>query len=187
MELSDTIKVNAPRAQVFAAINDVDILRQAIPGCEEIDSTEPNACTATVSQKIGPLRARFQGDATLSDVVAPESYTLQGSGRAGPAGHVKVQAKVRLDEDGAGTLLSYEVNADIGGKLAQLGGSLVERTSKKLSAEFFARIEELIGVEDPAEPSSEQGVETGETAGVQFLPWLVALVSAGAVLYWLML
>ena len=186
MELKDQIKVNAPRADVFAALNDVDILRQAIPGCEEIEANGPDSFTATVSQKVGPLKAKFKGDVTLADIVAPESYTLQGSGKAGPAGHVKVRAAVRLDEDGDGTLLSYDVNADIGGKLAQLGGHLVERTSKKLSAQFFERVEELIGEQEASAPKPEEAPSPESSGNRKGLLWVAAALVAAAAL-WLFL
>ena len=82
MELSDKIKIDAPRERVFAALNDIDILREAIPGCETIEANGTDAYTATVTQKVGPLKARFKGDVTLSNIVAPESYTLEGAGKA---------------------------------------------------------------------------------------------------------
>ncbi|MEM7466869.1 MAG: carbon monoxide dehydrogenase subunit G [Pseudomonadota bacterium] len=187
MELQDQIKINASREHVFAALNDVDILRQAIPGCEEIDSNGPDAFTATVSQKIGPLKTRFKGDVTLSDIVPPESYKLEGSGKAGPAGHVKVRANVHLDEDGTGTMLRYEVTADIGGKLAQLGGHLVERTSKKLSGEFFSRIEELIDSPQPSETAAEKESSESETTESNTILWAGAFIAMICAALWVFL
>jgi len=145
MELKDDIRINAPREKVFAALNDPEILRQAIPGCEELAQVSPTEFTATVAAKIGPLAARFKGAVTLADINPPESYTLSGEGKGGPAGFAKVRANVTLAEDGPATVLSYAVKADIGGKLGQLGGSIVDRTAQKLAGEFFQKFESLVG------------------------------------------
>jgi uncharacterized protein len=153
MELKDEIRINAPRAKVFSALNDPEILRQAIPGCEELAALSPTEFTATVAAKVGPLSTRFKGAVTLADIRAPESYTLSGEGKGGPAGFAKVRAQVHLAEDGATTVLSYSVKADIGGKLGQLGGSLVDRTAQKLAGEFFQKFEALVGTPVPAKAS----------------------------------
>jgi uncharacterized protein len=108
-----------------------------------------------VSSKVGPLKARFTGHVELSDIVAPESYTLTGDGKGGPAGHAKITSHVRLVAHGDATVLHYDVRADIGGKLAQLGGHLVEKTAQKLAAEFFQRFEAILnpgGETVPAAP-----------------------------------
>lgn len=152
MELKDEIRIHAPRARVFSALNDPEILKQAIPGCEELAAISPTEFTATVAAKVGPLAARFKGFATLVDIKPPESYTVSGEGKGGPAGFVKVHAQVHLAEEGAAILLSYRVKADIGGKLGQLGGSLVDRTAQKLAAEFFQKFEELVGAPPPLTP-----------------------------------
>ncbi|MEQ8230713.1 MAG: carbon monoxide dehydrogenase subunit G [Gammaproteobacteria bacterium] len=148
MELKDQIRINAPRERVFAALNDVEVLQQAIPGCESIEAKSPTEFAAVITSKVGPLKARFNGQVQLEDIVPPESYTLTGEGRGGPAGHAKVRSSVRLEEDGAATLLHYEVKADIGGKLAQLGGALVQRTAEKTAAEFFTNFETLVASPD---------------------------------------
>ncbi len=172
MQLTEHIRINAPRERVFAALNDVEILRQAIPGCEAIEALSPTDFKATVSAKVGPLKARFTGAVAIADIVTPESYTLSGEGKGGPAGHARISSRVRLEADGAATILHYDVKADIGGKLAQLGGSLVEKTAQKLAGEFFAQFETLlnppdmaaadaapgaVNVETPTAPSSAQG------------------------------
>lgn len=147
MQLTEQIRINAPRERVFAALNDVEVLRQAIPGCEAIEALSPTSFKATVSAKVGPLKARFTGAVAIADIVAPESYTLSGEGKGGPAGHARISSRVRLEEDGAATILHYDVKADIGGKLAQLGGALVEKTAQKLAGEFFANFETLLNAE----------------------------------------
>lgn len=191
MELNDQILINAPRTRVFAALNDIDILRQAIPGCETIEAVSPTQFAATVSAKIGPLKARFNGQVSLTDIVANESYTLTGEGRGGPAGHAKVRSAVKLeDAPTGGTLLHYDVKADIGGKLAQLGGALVQKTAEKLSAEFFQAFETLVSDNqsaDPAvlapapRPAADAGNSTARTV------WLVAAaIAAVLVIAWLL-
>jgi len=146
MELKDEIRIHAPRPQVFAALNDPEILRQAIPGCEALEATSPTDFTATVAAKIGPLSARFTGAVSLADIEPPVRYTLSGEGKGGPAGFAKVRAAVELAEEGETTLLTYQVKADIGGKLGQLGGAIVDRTARKLAGEFFQSFERLVAV-----------------------------------------
>ncbi len=158
MQLTETIRINASRERVFAALNDVDILRQAIPGCEAIEALSPTNFKATVSAKVGPLKARFSGAVLIADIVAPESYTLSGEGKGGPAGHARISSHVRLEADGAATLLHYDVKADIGGKLAQLGGHLVERSAQKLAGEFFTNFETLLNPERITADSSAADV-----------------------------
>lgn len=193
MQLTEQIRINAPRERVFAALNDVDILRQAIPGCEAIDAASPTEMTATVSAKVGPLKARFSGQVTLADLVPPESYTLSGEGKGGPAGHVRVSSRVKLTADGAATLLDYDVKADIGGKLAQLGGAIVEKTARKLAGEFFASFNALVGVPESAAEvppaATPAPVETsashGHGHGGEHLPWVLGGALAVLVIVWL--
>ncbi len=149
--MTDEIRINASREQVFAALNDPDILRQAIPGCQELEQTSETELTATVQAKVGPVKAKFTGAVTLSDINPPESYTISGQGKGGAAGFAKGTARVALTEDGDGTLLSYEVDAEVGGKLAQVGGRLIEGTSKKLAGEFFTSFSNLVGTPEAAE------------------------------------
>jgi carbon monoxide dehydrogenase subunit G len=161
MQLTEQVRINASRERVFAALNDVEILRQAIPGCEAIEALSPTDFKATVSAKVGPLKARFTGAVAIADIVAPESYTLSGEGKGGPAGHARISSRVRLEADGAATILHYDVKADIGGKLAQLGGALVEKTAQKLAGEFFANFETLLNpAGDSAPPEQQPSVTT---------------------------
>ncbi len=145
MIMTDKIRIEANREQVFSALNDPEILRQAIPGCQELDQMSETELTATVQAKVGPVKAKFKGAVTLSDINPPESYTISGEGKGGAAGFAKGTAKVSLVADGAATILSYEVNAQVGGKLAQVGGRLIEGTSKKLAGEFFETFSGLVG------------------------------------------
>ena len=160
MQLTEQVRINASRERVFAALNDVEILRQAIPGCEAIEALSPTDFKATVSAKVGPLKARFTGAVAIADIVAPESYTLSGEGKGGPAGHARISSRVRLEADGAATILHYDVKADIGGKLAQLGGALVEKTAQKLAGEFFANFETLLNPAGDTAPPEQAAVTT---------------------------
>ncbi len=164
MQLAQQIRINAPRERVFAALNDVEILKQAIPGCEQIEALSPTDFKATVSAKVGPLKARFTGAVAIADIVVPESYTLSGEGRGGPAGHARISSRVRLEADGAATILHYDVKADIGGKLAQLGGALVEKTAQKLAGEFFAKFETLLNPD--AVTAAAVATQTPATAAI---------------------
>ncbi len=154
MELKDEIIIHAPRETVFAALNDPDVLTKAIPGCQALEKKSDNEFTATVVTKVGPVKAAFKGGVTLSDIVAPESYTITGGGKAGPAGFAKGSARVRLEEVPDGTRLTYEITAEVGGKLAQLGGRLMEATTKKLAGEFFQSFQRIVAGEAP-EPAAE--------------------------------
>ncbi len=162
MKMTDEIRIEASREQVFAALNDPEILRKAIPGCQELDQTSETELTATVQAKVGPVKATFRGAVTLSDINPPESYIISGEGKGGAAGFAKGKAKVSLAEDGAATILSYEVDAEVGGKLAQVGGRLIEGTSKKLAGDFFETFSGLVGstkvtVEEPtATPTTSE-------------------------------
>src|SRR5262249_38649620 len=121
-------------------------LKQCIPGCQSLDMSTPNEMTATVVLKVGPVKATFAGKVTLSDLDPPNSYRISGEGSGGIAGFAKGGATVKLSDDGADvTILSYEVDTQIGGKLAQLGGRLIDSTAKKLASEFFASFGEVVG------------------------------------------
>ncbi|WP_322097469.1 carbon monoxide dehydrogenase subunit G [Pelagibius sp. Alg239-R121] len=152
-------RLNASREAVYDALNDPEILKQCIPGCEEIDKTSDTEMTARVVAKVGPVKAKFSGAVTLSDLNRPESYTISGEGKGGAAGFAKGGAKVRLEPDGDGTLMHYEVHADIGGKLAQLGSRLIDGTAKKMAKDFF---ETFAGLVDGAQAESAEAAAPAE-------------------------
>ena len=158
MDMTGEYRLNASREAVYDALNDPEILKQCIPGCEEIEKTSDTEMTAKVVAKVGPVKAKFSGAVTLSDLNRPESYSISGEGKGGAAGFAKGGAKVRLEEDGDGTLMHYEVHADIGGKLAQLGSRLIDGTAKKMAKDFF---ETFAGLVDggPAEPAAAEATE----------------------------
>lgn len=144
MELNDEILIAAPRDTVYAALNDPEILKASIPGCEELTRDSDSAFTAKVVLKVGPVKARFAGRVTLDRSGAPERMAITGEGSGGVAGFAKGGADVDLIEEDGGTRLRYTAKADIGGKIAQLGSRLILGTAKKLSAAFFANFAEAI-------------------------------------------
>ncbi len=137
MEMNDSQRINAPRQMVYDALNDAEVLKACIPGCESLEKTSDTQMNATVVLRVGPVKAKFAGSVELSDLVPPQSYTITGEGKGGVAGFARGGATVTLIEDGDGTILEYAVKADIGGKLAQLGSRLIDSTSKKLAKQFF--------------------------------------------------
>lgn len=144
MDLTDEILIPAPRDVVFAALNDPEILRAAIPGCEELVRHSDTDLEAKVVLKIGPVKARFSGKVTLDPREAPSRFTLSGEGNGGIAGFAKGGAEVELVEQDGGTLLRYVARADVGGKIAQLGNRLIQGTAKKLAGEFFEAFSQAV-------------------------------------------
>ena len=138
--------IAAPISKVWQALNDPEILKEAIPGCQSLEMNSPTEMAATVVLKIGPIKATFNGAVTLKNLKPPHSYTIQGEGKGGIAGFAKGGADVTLTEDGPNaTVLKYEAKADVGGKIAQLGSRLISSTSKKLAGEFFSTFGEKVG------------------------------------------
>ncbi|MGF1630298.1 MAG: carbon monoxide dehydrogenase subunit G [Kiloniellaceae bacterium] len=185
MDMTGSERIAAPRERVYQALNDPEILKAAIPGCESIDQTSATEMTATVVTRVGPVKAKFQGAVTLSDLDPPKGYTISGEGKGGPAGFARGGAKVRLEEDGQGTILHYEVKADVGGKLAQLGSRLIDSTARKLSGEFFSRFAALVAVPAEAAPAAVSvpvvstpvaPVPAGSAAGGRLWIWGLAAV-----------
>lgn len=150
MELSDEIRIPAPKEVVYAALNNPDVLKQCIPGCEELVKHSDTELEAKVVLKIGPVKAKFGGNVELNTDGAPDSFSLSGQGNGGAAGFAKGGAQVTLTADGNETILRYEAKAEIGGKLAQLGSRLIQSTSKKLAAKFFQSFADVMAPETVA-------------------------------------
>ncbi len=144
MDMTGEQRIAASRDDVWKALNDPDVLRTCIPGCEELTKDSDTEMTAVVVQKIGPVKARFEGAVELVNINAPQSYTIQGEGKGGVAGFAKGGADVTLTEDGAETILAYEVKATVGGKLARLGSRLIDSTAKKLANQFFENFQSVL-------------------------------------------
>ena len=155
MDMTGERRIPAPRQIVWDALNDVAVLKASIPGCESLDKTSDTTMSAKAGIKLGPISAKFAGNVTLSDIVPPSSYTISGEGQGGVAGFAKGGAKVFLTDDGADTLLKYEVNAQVGGKIAQLGARLIDATAKQMAEQFFDRFTAQVKAMMPAEPQSK--------------------------------
>jgi uncharacterized protein len=133
------VQLAAPREVVWAKLNDAEVLKQCIPGCEELNKASDTEFQAIATIKIGPVKAKFKGRVHLTDLDPPNGYKISGDGEGGVAGFAKGAATVKLSDKDGGTLLSYDVESQIGGKLAQLGQRLIQGTAKKLADDFFAK------------------------------------------------
>src|ERR1700757_4006038 len=145
MTMTGEIQLAAPREAVWEKLNDPAVLKACIPGCEELEKTEDGGFRATAKMKVGPVSARFKGKVMLSDLDPPNGYKISGEGEGGVAGFAKGGAAVKLSDKDGGTLLSYDVEAQIGGKLAQLGQRLINGAAKKLADEFFQKFASVVG------------------------------------------
>jgi hypothetical protein len=195
MELSGDHRIAASRQAVWNALNDPEVLKACIPGCESLTRDGDNAFDAIVQAKVGPVRAKFSGRVELSNIRPPESYTITGEGRGGTAGMAKGGADVVLEEDGDGTVLRYTVNADVGGKLAQIGSRLVKSAANKQAREFFSRFGDIVtgavplpqavtpeAVRTAASPApSSRGDEN--IAHIRRLNWALLAIIVGLIAY----
>ncbi|MEQ8441684.1 MAG: carbon monoxide dehydrogenase subunit G [Alphaproteobacteria bacterium] len=143
MDMQGEYRIPAPRETVWEALNDPEVLKECITGCQELNRTDDGGFDAKVKAKVGPVSATFSGSVRFENVNAPESYTIVGEGKGGAAGFAKGGADVSLAEDGDETILTYTVNAQVGGKLAQIGARLVDSTAKKYANEFFEKFAEI--------------------------------------------
>jgi carbon monoxide dehydrogenase subunit G len=146
MDLSGEYRIPAPREAVWKALNDADVLKECIPGCESVEKTSDTEFNAKVRAKVGPVSAAFTGKVTLSDLDPPNGYKISGEGQGGVAGFARGGADVRLkpDESGTGTILTYTVQANVGGKIAQIGSRLIEGTARSMAEQFFGKLSEIV-------------------------------------------
>ena len=151
MKLTAEQRIAAPRQRVWEGLNDPEVLRASIPGCQSLDKVADDRFTATVEVKVGPIGARFKGAVALTELDPPNGYTLLLEGSGGIAGSMKGSAKVRLSEVSGGTLISYDVEAQVGGRMAQLGGPIIDATAKQLAGKFFSRFGDIVSGAKPAE------------------------------------
>ncbi len=172
MDMSGERRIPATRERVWEALNDPEILRLSIPGCQEIEKVSETEITAKVTTKIGPMSAKFSGKVELSDIDPPNGYTLSGEGQGGVAGFAKGSAKVRLQDDGGETLLKYDVNATVGGKMAQLGTRLIDTTTRKLTDQFFENFANAVVT--PAEAPAEAA--PAPAGGIPQWAWVGGLI-----------
>ncbi|MEW9919752.1 CoxG family protein [Marimonas sp. MJW-29] len=154
MQMSDTRTISVPPAEVYAALLNPEMLQKCVPGAQEVTGSVENGFEATVVQKVGPVKATFKGEVTISDMVENRSLKIDGSGKGGAAGFAKGGAEVTLTEKDGGTELSYDVEAKVGGKLAQLGSRIIDGFAKKMADQFFENLQTAL--EGPAEPEAAE-------------------------------
>ena len=196
MEMTGEYKIPAPREKVWDALNDPEILAKCIPGCQELNKESETELSATVKSKVGPVSATFKGKVTLSEVDAPNGYRIAGEGSGGVAGFAKGGAEVKLADDDGNTVLTYVADAQVGGKLAQIGSRLIDSTAKKMANEFFGKFADVVGgsaedvvddagitlADQPAgktEQPSESASNSGETpdSGISPTIWVGGLIA----------
>jgi uncharacterized protein len=198
MDMTGEHQIRAPRPVVWAALNDPEVLKQSIAGCETLDKTSDTEFQAQVTAKVGPVKAKFSGKVTLSDLDPPNGYTITGEGSGGAAGFAKGGAKVGLeDAPEGGTILKYQVHAQIGGKLAQIGSRLVDGAARKMADEFFTTFTAVVeaqagggapapaadGIAEPAmAPASVPPAEASK--GLPPVVWIGGLIVVAAVIVW---
>ena len=180
MEMTGERRIPASRQAVWDALNDPEILKQCIAGCESLDKTSDTEFSARVTSRVGPVTAKFTGKVELSDIDPPNGYTISGEGQGGVAGFAKGGAKVQLADDGDGTLLSYEANGTVGGKLAQIGSRLIDSTARKMADDFFDKFAEAVGGAEPEEAVEEAAEEPPaqpKSEGLSPAVWIGGLVA----------
>lgn len=202
MDLTGESRIPAPRDDVWRALNDPNILKQCIPGCESVEKLSDTEFTAKVVLKIGPMTAKFSGKGTLSNLDPPNGYTITGEGQGGVAGFGKGSADVKLVSDGNTTVLHYKAAAQVGGKMAQLGARLIDSTTKKLADEFFTKFTQVVtpagGAPTAAVPGDAPGAAVtpgkapelaaaspaGDSGRIKPVVWIPILVIVVAALLW---
>ena len=201
MDMTGEHQIKAPRPAVWAALNDPEVLKRSIAGCETLEKTSDTEFQAQVTAKVGPVKAKFSGKVTLSDLDPPNGYTITGEGAGGAAGFAKGGAKVALEDapsDGpfaGGTLLKYQVHAQIGGKLAQIGSRLVDGAARKMADEFFTTFTAVVEAQSGATPATAAGpaapppdaAATAAKPASKGLPpavWVGGLIVVAAAIVW---
>jgi carbon monoxide dehydrogenase subunit G len=179
MEMTGEQRIQAPRERVWAALNDPEVLKQCIPGCQTLEKLADDRMRAVALVKVGPIGARFAGEVKLSELDPPNGYRIEGEGQGGPAGFAKGGARVQLTEDGLATRLTYEVAAQIGGRLAQLGGPIIDATAKQMAAAFFRKLSDVVVAPAPAAAGTDAAAGAAsatadEVAAVSSAPTAVA-------------
>jgi carbon monoxide dehydrogenase subunit G len=190
MELKGSRVVPASVEQTWKALNDPEVLKACIAGCESIERINDNEYRVVMTARVGPVAAKFSGRIVLSDIVAPTSYTIRFEGQGGAAGFANGEAQVSLASEGTGTRIDYVAKAQVGGKLAQIGSRLVDGAAAKVADDFFARFVERFGdATTSAATAGDAGVATADAAAAMRKMWIrlglaIAIVAAMAI-YWL--
>jgi len=192
MKLSGSYQINLEKQKVWEALNDPEILKKSIPGCEAFKKDSETEFTATATNKIGPFNASFTGNIALKEINAPHSYVIEGSGNS-PVGFASGEAKVKLEDTENGTKLIYEVEANVGGKIAQVGSRLIDMTAKKMADVFFGNFSNLISTEkisretDSKPTSEDQKINVNDkiikTPDKKIIVYIVAAILLGIIVY----
>ncbi len=182
MDISGEFAIPASREQVWRGLNDPEVLKACIPGCQEIEKASDTEFSAQLVIKIGPVKVPFKGKVTLSDLDPPNGYKIAGEGQ-GTTGFARGEATVRLKDDGGATVLTYQAQANVGGKLAQVGSRLLDATANKLAGEFFGKFSELVGTPvEEAAAAAEAADEPAAREGLSLWVWVVGVLVAVAAL-----
>ena len=194
MDMKASRQLAVTQQQAWDALNDPEVLKTCIPGCDKVEATAENQYAVGMALKIGPVSAKFSGKITLSDIVAPSSYTISFEGQGGPAGHGKGNAQVRLTPNESGCELAYTVHAQVGGKVAQLGQRLIDGAAKGMAEDFFKRFDEEMQRRYPAPVVADAAAAPGSAVTPVVSPnpktplWVwVAGVLVLAVVWWLLM
>ena len=190
MEMSGEHLIKANKQEVWDSLNDPEILKKAIPGCESIEKTSENELVATVKAKVGPVSAKFNGKVTLSNINPPNSYTISGEGQGGPAGFGKGSADVSLEEAGENsTILKFSATAQVGGKLAQIGTRLIDGAAKKIAGQFFENFANILQSNNETENESapniskkDESISEKNIAKISPFIWISGLITTIIVL-----
>jgi uncharacterized protein len=186
MNMSGEQRIAAPRQRVWEALNDPQILRASIPGCQSLEKEADDRFAATVEVKVGPIGARFKGAVSLTDLNPPNGYILIWQGNGGITGSVKGNAKVRLREDAGSTLIAFEVDAEVAGRMAQLGGPIIDATAKQLADKFFTRFGEIVGGTAPPTETARAGATASPITPVGALAGLSPAVAGRLPMAWML-
>ena len=185
MDITGEYTVPATRQEVWAALNDSEVLKACVPGCEEMERISDTELTMKITAKIGAIRAKLKGKLELSDIDAPNSYTISGSGQGGVAGFAKGGAKVQLaDGPNGGTILSYEAQTELGGKLAAVGSRVIQGVAKKMADDFFGKLVKVVSgeVEKVAAPAAAVSTSPDSDLGISVsIPDWVKCAAANAI------
>jgi uncharacterized protein len=187
MNMTGEQRIAAPRQRVWEALNDPDILRASIPGCQSLEQLGDDRFAATVEVKVGPIGARFKGVVSLTDIRPSDGYTLLLQGNGGIAGTVQGRATMRLRDAAGGSLVAYEVEAQVGGRMAQLGGPIIDATAKQLAGKFFGRFGDIVGPAlqtaalDAAKVTPMAPAAPGSATSALPVSWILAIVVAALV------
>ena len=187
MEMTGEYRITASRQKVWDALNDPEILKRCIPGCEELIKESDTELTAKVTTRVGPVSAKFTGKVTLSEINPPVSYKISGEGQGGVAGFARGGAEVSLEEDGDETVLRYTATAQVGGKLAQIGSRLIDSTAKKMARDFFGTFAEEVGAAaaaaaEAAPAAAEAEPEAGPAGGISPAIWIGGVIAVVVVI-----